>query len=340
MGLIVQKFGGTSVAEPASRERILQKVAAARAAGDRPLLVVSAMGRRSASYATDTLLDMVPGATPATKDLIVSCGEVISACLLSAMLESRGIPSKPFTAYTAGIQADGPFGDASPTGLDGKALRQALEAGIVPVVTGFQGVLPDGNLATLGRGGSDTTGVALGAYLGADYVDIYTDVPGVAMADPRIVPEAPFLPYLDYRSMVRLAAHGARVLHDRSAMIAEEKQVSVRVRSTFDDGPGTMIGPERSDLPAPDFLGIAVAKPGNGQARVVAVCKTGKGGLFSQAVLQAVGRPTEAQADPDVMAFSCTEEEAPELARQLFKAAMAVLSKGSPAADGYTPVSP
>jgi aspartate kinase len=340
MGLIVQKFGGTSVAEPASRERILQKVAAARAAGDKPLLVVSAMGRRGASYATDTLLDMVGDAAPATKDLIVSCGEVISACLLSAMLEGRGIPSRPFTAYTAGLDAEGPYGDASPTKLDGKALRQALAEGIVPVVTGFQGVLPDGSLATLGRGGSDTTGVALGAYLGADYVDIYTDVPGVAMADPRIVPEAPFLPYLDYRSMVRLAAHGARVLHDRSAVIAEERQVKLRVRSTFDDGPGTIIGPQRADMPAPDFLGVAVTKPGNGQARVVAVCRSGQGGLFRQAVLQAAGRPAEAQPDPDAMAFSCTEEEAPELAHILFQAANAILTGTAPSADGYPTLLP
>lgn len=330
MGVIVQKFGGTSVAEPASRERILQKVAAARAAGDKPLLVVSAMGRRGASYATDTLLDMVPDAAPATRDLMVSCGEVISACLLSAMLESRGIPSRPFTAYTAGLQAEGPYGDASPTGLDGKALRQALEAGVVPVVTGFQGVLPDGSLATLGRGGSDTSGVALGAYLGADYVDIYTDVPGVAMADPRIVPEAPFLPYLDYRSMVRLATHGARVLHDRSAVIAEEKQVSVRVRSTFDDGAGTVIGPQRADSPTPDFLGIAVAKPGNGSARVVAVCKSGKGELFGPAILAAARRTPEPQPDPDALAFVCTETEAPELARTLFRAANAVLTGTNP----------
>lgn len=330
MGLIVQKFGGTSVAEPASRERILQKVVAARAAGDKPLLVVSAMGRRGASYATDTLLDMVAGAAPATRDLIVSCGEVISACLLSSMLESRGIPSKPFTAYSAGIQAEGPYEDASPAGLDEKALRQALDAGIVPVVTGFQGVLPDGSLATLGRGGSDTTGVALGAYLGADYVDIYTDVPGVAMADPRIVPEAPFLAYLDYRSMVRLATHGARVLHDRSAMIAEAKQVSVRVRSTFDDGAGTVIGPERADSPTPDFLGIAVAKLGKGQARVVAVCRTGKGELFKKAILDAAKRPADSQDDVDALAFVCGEDEAPELARTLFKAANAILGGSTP----------
>jgi aspartate kinase len=291
---------------------------------------VSAMGRRGAHYATDTLLDLVPDAAPATRDLIVSCGEVISACLLSAMLESRGIPSRPFTAYTAGLQAEGPYGDASPTGLDGEALRQALDAGMVPVVTGFQGVLPDGSLATLGRGGSDTSGVALGAYLGADYVDIYTDVPGVAMADPRIVPEAPFLPYLDYRSMVRLATHGARVLHDRSAVIAEEKQVSVRVRSTFDDGAGTVIGPERADSPTPDFLGIAVAKPGKGQARVVAVCRTGKGGLFKQAIIDAAKRSPENQPDPDALAFMCTEVEAPELARTLFRAANAVLTGTAP----------
>lgn len=331
MGLIIQKFGGTSVAEPTSRERILQKVEAARAAGDRPLLVVSAMGRRGASYATDTLLDMVPAASPEAQDLMISCGEVISACVMSTMLAARGIPSRPFSAYTAGIKAEGPYGDANPVGLEGQALKRALETGVVPVVTGFQGILPDGSLATLGRGGSDTTGVALGAYLGADFVDIYTDVPGVAMADPRIIPEAPFLPYLDYRSMVRLATHGARVLHDRSAVIAEEREVKVRVRSTFDDGPGTMIGPERIDMPVPDFLGVAVAKPEKGRARVVAVCRRGQGERFSQAIAQAAGRPIEAQKDPDALAFSCPEEEAADLARTLFRAAMAGMNRGFPA---------
>ena len=327
MALIVQKFGGTSVADEKARNHLAAKAEAALARGDRVILVVSAMGRRGAPYATDTLLDLLApfgdGADPAVRDLVASCGETISACLVAAFLSSRGTPAVPMTAFTAGIRADGPYGDASPTAADVSRIRAVLDAGKVPVVTGFQGVNPEGQLATLGRGGSDTTAVALAAFLEADYADIYTDVPGVAAADPRIVPDAPFLDYLDYRSMYRLAVFGARVLHDRSAKIAEEHGVRVRVLSTFDDRPGTLIGPERAGSAEPAFLGIAVDKKSPESSVVTILFRTGRGG-------EGIGKAARAAApwsreripseDPDALSFLCPAASAPDLARALFAA--------------------
>ncbi len=325
MALIVQKFGGTSVADEKGRGLLAAKAEAARARGDRVILVVSAMGRRGAPYATDTLLDLLEpfGADGRTKDLVASCGETISCCLVSAFLSSRGTPAVPLTAYSAGIRAEGPYGDAAPTAADAARIRTLLEEGKIPVVTGFQGINPEGYLATLGRGGSDTTAVAVGAALKADFVDIYTDVPGVAAADPRIVPEAPFLEYLDYRSMYRLATQGARVLHDRSAQIAERYGLRVRVRSTFDDLEGTLVGPERAGVREPAFLGIAVLKETPESSRVTALFRSGRGGEGIEAAIRAAAAydpERAASEDPDVASFRCAAETAPDLARALFRA--------------------
>jgi len=330
MSLIVQKFGGTSVATELSRACLAAKVAAARARGDEVVVVVSAMGRRGAPYATDTLLDLLAAAEtradPLTSDLLVSCGETISACLMSALLRSKGVGAVPMTAYTAGIRAEGPFLDATPTGADAQAIRARLAEGKVPVICGFQAVGPTGEIVTLGRGGSDTSAVAVGVALGADFVDIYTDVPGVAKADPRVVPDAPFMEFLDYESMFRMAKYGARVLHDKSALIAERAGALVRVRSTFDDGPGTLIGPEGSKAGrrSPDFIGLATSPEGNGLSKVVAIF--GKGRIDERAA----GRAAEAAArsgaalsprdDPDVLSFLCRTAGAADLTRILFAA--------------------
>ena len=278
MAVIVQKFGGTSVAEESSRERVISKVSLELEAGNSPVLVVSAMGRRGAPYATDTFLDMVPGASAELAALIVSCGEIVSACIVANSLNKNGIPAKALTAYTAGIMANGPYDNAVPETIQTENLQALIKAGIVPVVTGFQGVLPDSSIATLGRGGSDTSAVALGAWLNAEYVDIFTDVPGVAMADPRIVPEAPYIPYLDYLSMLRLSSHGSRVLHDMSAKIAMEKNVRVRIRSTFDDRPGTLIGPldeSALDGESADIVGITVKDKDTETSLITIVYKAG-----------------------------------------------------------------
>jgi len=334
MALVVQKFGGTSVADEAARACLAAKVRASRERGDVTVLVVSAMGRRGAPYATDTLLDLL-GALERepdglTSDLLASCGEVISACLVSALLRAEGIPAVPMTAYTAGIRAEGMHGDATPTGADRDAIMAIADSGAVPVITGFQGIGPSGGLLTLGRGGSDTSAVAVGAALGADYVDIFTDVPGVAKADPRVVPQAPFMDFLDYGSMFRLARHGARVLHDRSALLAERGSVLVRVRSTFDEGEGTLIGPVVAASAAgaasrqvPDFIGLAAAQDGAGGSRVTAIFAQGRGSpgiARAAAAAAAFGAASEPLDDPDAVAFRCGQEHSGDLARALFAA--------------------
>jgi aspartate kinase len=328
MALIVQKYGGTSVADDRARSFLVAKVKAARAAGDEVVLVVSAMGRRGAPYATDTLLELLrgvcPDVDPMTSDLVASCGEVISASLVSALLQSQGIPSVPMTAHSAGIRAEGPHGDASPTGANAAVIRAVLKSGSVPVITGFQGIGPGGELLTLGRGGSDTSGVAVGLALGADFVDIYTDVPGVAKADPRVVPDAPFMDFLDYGSMFRLAKHGARVLHDKSATLAMTGRVRLRVRSTFDDGEGTLIGPAEAGRKAPDFIGLAAIKETETRSKVTAIFAEGRKTVdaFERAVKAAAPFAPKAETvdDEDAVAFRCDTAVAGELVRALFKA--------------------
>ena len=333
MSLIVQKFGGTSLADPASREMLVRKVAAERAAGNQVVLVVSAMGRRGDPYATDTLLDLLKafpgGADGLCSDLMASCGEVISACVIAALLASKGMAATPMTAYTAGFGVSGAFGDADPAAVNPARMRAALASGVVPVVTGFQGVTPAGEIATLGRGGSDTSAVAIGAALGADFVDIYKDVPGVAVADPRLVPEAPCLDFLDYDSMFRLANHGARVLHDKSALLAKAASLRMRVRPTFDEGEGTLIGPAPGAggdgrRPAPPFLGLATSPADGGSVRMVAVFAVGKGSAEGMEAARslagemgAVGQPC---GDPDAAAFLCPKEKAATFASALVAA--------------------
>jgi aspartate kinase len=325
--LIVQKFGGTSLADPASRELLVGKVKKARSTGDEIVLIVSAMGRKGEPYATDTLLDLLnefPGGPAGLiSDLLASSGEVISACVIAALLNSKGISAQPMTAYTASIAAEGPFGDAAPVKIDAKRIRAVLAAGKVPVVTGFQGFDAAGNILTLGRGGSDTSAVAIGAALGADFVDIYKDVPGVAKADPRLVKGASYMKFLDYDSMFRLANHGARVLHDKSALLAKSTNLRIRVRSTFDDGEGTLIGPA-GEAPMPDFLGLASSPAGEDKMRIVAVFNAGKGtkGIAkARKSVRAMSGVTEVEChDQDAVAFICTKSEAAGFAGRLFGA--------------------
>lgn len=331
MGLIVQKFGGTSVADPDARERMLRKVESARARGDRVVVVVSAMGRKGAPYATDTLLGLLDEAGSASgpvpsdapiRDLMASCGETISACLVAELLSARGTRAVPLTAYSAGIHAEGPYGDAEITSVETARILAVVDSGSVPVVAGFQAVAPEGGIITIGRGGSDTSAVAIGAWAKADYVDIYTDVPGVAAADPRVVPDAPFLPRLDYRSMYRLASNGARVLHDRSALLGERFGVRIRVRSTFDDGEGTLVSADPMPAGSPAVLGVASNKTGS-SAVVTVVCMVGKGagiaGLASAAAAKTGAVPVSG-SDADALAYSCTAEKSQDLVRALFAA--------------------
>jgi len=308
---------------------MLAKVEAARKRGDGVVVVVSAMGRKGAPYATDTLLgllDEAGGGDGMTRDLMASCGETISACLVATLLSERGTKAVPLSAYTAGIQATGPYANADINTVDAKRILAVLDTGSVPVITGFQAVSEDHSVITIGRGGSDTSAVAVGAWLKADFVDIYTDVPGVAMADPRIVPAAPFLERLDYRSMYRLAANGARVLHDRSALMGERFGVCIRVRSTFDDGAGTLVSADPLPADAPRVLGIALTKTG-AEATVTVVCREGTSASIVPAAIKtaltAKARQT-ACADPDSVAFSCLTDDAPALVNALYSAIAAM----------------
>ena len=252
MALIVKKFGGTSVSTKARRQLVLKKILDEKAAGNDVIAVVSAMGRRGDPYATDTFLDMLQEAAPRpsarTKDLLAGCGETIAACLVAEELQQSGCPAWPVTGLQAGIRTDTTFTNGIIQDVDAGYLREVIASGAVAVVTGFQGYSEKMDLVTLGRGGSDITPIALGGALGADGVEIYTDVPGIALANPRLVPSAPFLSAIDFEPMYVLAETGSKVVHPRAVSAAIQFKRPFWVRSTFDDGPGTLIG-EKGEAP-------------------------------------------------------------------------------------------
>lgn len=259
MARIVMKFGGTSVSTPENRAMAMAHVRAARHSGDSVVAVVSAMGRMGAPYATDTLLSLLaPGADLRTRDLLMSCGETISACVFADALTQSGTPAMAFDAASAGIVTDEAYGCAEITGMNTANLEAALLSGLVPVITGFQGKTPQGMTATLGRGGSDTSAVVIGGYLKADTVDIYTDVNGIAKADPRLVPEAVYMDEIANADMLTLAQWGASVIHPRAVQAGAAFGIpQLRVRSTFDTATGTRILPA---TPQTGFIGLALLK--------------------------------------------------------------------------------
>ncbi len=237
------KFGGTSVATPESRSAIVRRVTEALEVGTAPVVVVSAMGRRGAPYATDTLLALVDGlpSDERESDLLGATGETIAAVTVAHELRASGIDASAFTGAEAGIGTDGMYGAATITDVYPQPLLSAIDAGIVPVVAGFQGMAPDGTLTTLGRGGSDTTACALGVALHAEAVDIYTDVDGVMSADPRACDSAAVLRVIRADELFQMARHGSRVVHTPAAELALGSGLALRVRNTFSDTPGTLV---------------------------------------------------------------------------------------------------
>ena len=250
MRIIVQKFGGTSVAQEEGRNQAVNKVLQAVEHGYGVVVVVSAMGRNGAPYATDTLInaarEIYHTIKPRELDLLMSCGENISTCVLSNLLLESGLDSMGFTGQAAGIVTDGNFNDARIREINPEPLRKALAQGKVAVVAGFQGVTQDGEITTLGRGGSDTTAVALGVALNAEVVEIYTDVEGVMTADPRLVPGAKPLDAMTYNEICEMAHLGAKVVHPRAVEIGMTGRIPIRIRSTFSESPGTLISDGRS----------------------------------------------------------------------------------------------
>ena len=245
MRIIVQKFGGRSVDTIEHRRAACNRVSGAVEKGCRVVVVVSAMGREGEAYATDTLLSLAakacPTVAPRELDLIASCGEIISAVVLAAALKERDIEAIALTGAQAGIFTDANFTDARIVKIDPEKLLDHLKEGRVAVVAGFQGATDAGDITTLGRGGSDTTAAALGAALGAEVVEIYTDVEGIKTADPRIVAEAKTRKVMSYQEVAQMAHEGARVIHPRAVEIAMRKDIPLRILSPTDPGPGTLV---------------------------------------------------------------------------------------------------
>ena len=241
MALIVMKFGGSSVEDAAAMTRVARRVIAAREAGNQVAVVVSAMGDT-----TDDLLDLAaqiaPGLPPEREmDMLLSAGERISMALLAMAIQQLGVPARSFTGWMAGMRTDTAHGRARLLEVQPDRVRRALEDGGVAIVAGFQGISTDDDVTTLGRGGSDTTAVALAAALDADVCEIYTDVDGLYTADPRIVPSARRVTRVTIEETLEMAAHGAKILHLRAVEYARRFNVPLHVRSSFSDLEGTRI---------------------------------------------------------------------------------------------------
>lgn len=245
MKIVVQKFGGTSVATSEGRAKAIERVIHAKGQGYSPVVVVSAMGRRGEPYATDTLIDLVKAIhseiEPRELDLLISCGEIISTVVMATSLKSAGHPAVALTGGQAGICTDGNFGNAQIVEIDPAPIKKYLSQGKIVIVAGFQGVSQDGSTTTLGRGGSDTTATALGAALGAEVVEIYTDVDGVMTSDPRLVPDAAIMKDISYKEICEMAYQGAKVIHPRAVEAAMNGKVPIKIKNTFSDAEGTLI---------------------------------------------------------------------------------------------------
>ncbi|MCP3739572.1 aspartate kinase [Rossellomorea sp. BNER] len=240
MSTIVQKFGGTSVGSTERIKLMARRVIQERKKGHEIVVVVSAMGKT-----TDTLVQLAReiSTEPSKRemDMLLSTGEQVTISLLTMALQQEGIEAISFTGRQAGIQTDSVLGNAHIVAIDTSVIRNELDKGKVVVVAGFQGVTSDGDISTLGRGGSDITATALAAGLKADRCDIYTDVNGVYTSDPRFVPRASKITTLSYEDMLNLAAMGAGVLHPRAIKHAKEHQVPIFIKSSFEEGKGTLI---------------------------------------------------------------------------------------------------
>lgn len=245
MRILVQKFGGTSVATPERRYQAAGKVAEAVKAGFSMVVVVSAIGRAGDPYATDTFLNWVKGIhfdlSKRELDLLMSCGEVISGVVLVSTLKSLGYEAVLLTGGQAGIITNNQFGDARIIRVEPQNIQEYLESGHIVVVAGFQGMTENGQITTLGRGGSDTTAAAIGVALDAELIDIYTDVEGIMTADPQIVEDAHILDSVTYSEICQLAHQGAKVIHPRAVEIAMQRNIPLRIKSVFSDAPGTLI---------------------------------------------------------------------------------------------------
>ena len=293
MGLVVQKYGGSSVADAEGIKRVAKRIVTTKKGGDDVVVIVSAMGDT-----TDELMDLAHGVTPTPPprelDMLLTAGERISAALLAMATESLGVHARSFTGSQAGVITTAQHGDARIIDITPSRISTCLAEGDVAIIAGFQGVSPDTkDVTTLGRGASDTTAVALAAALGADVCEIYTDVDGVFTADPRIVPTARRIQRISSEEMLEMAASGAKVLHLRCVEYARRFGVKVHVRSSFSQRQGTwvvdepLVSAEGNEMEDPIISGVAHDRS---EAKVTVVGvpdKPGKAAAIFEAVAMA-----------------------------------------------------
>jgi aspartate kinase len=269
--LIVQKYGGSSVADAEGIKRVAQRIVATRKAGNDVAVAVSAMGDT-----TDELLDLAEQVSPIPPgrelDMLLTSGERISMALVAMAIANLGYEARSYTGSQAGVITDGTHGKARIIDVTPGRIREALSAGAIPIVAGFQGVSQDSkDITTLGRGGTDTTAVALAAGLGAEICEIYTDVDGVFTADPRIVPSARRLGRVSYEEMLELAASGAKVLHVRCVEYARRYGIPIHVRSSFSQREGTWVTDRSEEDQAMENAIIAGVAHDRSQTKITVV---------------------------------------------------------------------
>ncbi len=278
MALIVQKYGGTSVGSVDRIQNVADRVIRSRKAGDRVVVVLSAM-----SGETDRLIGLAQAVSPhpdlREMDMLLATGEQVTVALLAMALQARGAPARSFTGRQVGILTDAAHTKARITDITPARLHAALSEGIIPVVAGFQGINSNSDVTTLGRGGSDTTAVAIAAALKADLCDIYTDVDGVYTADPNIVPSARKLTRISYEEMLEMASLGAKVLQARSVEFAMKYQVPVRVRSSFSDDEGTWVKKEDAQM---EHEMVSAVTSDKNQAKITLVGVPDRHGIASR----------------------------------------------------------
>lgn len=245
MAIIVQKFGGTSLRDANGLKFLLSHVKKCKSLGNDLVVVVSSMGRKGEPYATDTLINQLEdidiNIDPMIKDLIMSCGEIVSCAVVAHLLDVNGIPAIPLTGFQAGILTNDNFNQAEILDIDTGVILEHLNSGKVVVVAGFQGITSKGQITTLGRGGSDITAVVLGGFLNVARVDIFTDVEGVAVIDPRIIPFAKYLEDISYSNMYNLASNGTNVIHPKAILAGEKYNIPIHICGTFGYKKGTII---------------------------------------------------------------------------------------------------
>lgn len=245
MRIIIQKFGGTSMADENGRAFVFEKIKRAKELFDGVVVVVSAMGRMHSPYATDTLLSLLKDNKDSVSrrevDLLMGTGEIISAVVLSGELQKAGIASEAFSGGRAGIITDNNYTGAEVLSVDAGPLRAALKNGVVPIVAGFQGKSLEGEISTLGRGGSDLSAVLLGEALEAEKVEIYTDVDGIMTTDPKLCAGAVTLDGISYNEVFQMADSGAKVIHKKAVEVARRAGIPLIIKNTFSNHQGTAI---------------------------------------------------------------------------------------------------